>query len=117
MMVRVTAYLRARRSCRLALTPDTYPGSVSSPELALPLKFRASGIQACDHSECFLWSYDLHRLYNDPARPPRIYMNPTVQVAYEDSWYRWHHTILRRPVIKFWVGTCGEAYLRIDFAS
>jgi hypothetical protein len=91
------------------LTQDTYPGSVSSPELTLPIKFRSSGIQACDHSECFLWSYDLHRLYNDPARPPRIYMNPSVQVAYDDSWFRWHHTILRWPVIRIWVGACSAA--------
>ena len=37
-------------------------------------------------------------------------MNPTVRVAYEDNWWKWHNVILRIPVIKFWV---GEPHIRI----
>lgn len=30
-------------------------------------------------------------------------MNPQVQVAYDANWYVWHNTILRTPVVEFWV--------------
>ncbi len=82
----------------------SYPGARISPPLDDPIKFRTSGIDACDHSESFLFSYDLHRLYNDPQRPPRIYMNPTVKVAYLPKWYRWQNTVLRIGVVKWYVG-------------
>ena len=81
----------------------TYPGSDFSPPVSLPLQFRGPSSEACDHSECFLLSYDLHRLYRLQRRP-RIYMNPTVQVAYEANWYRWHTTVLRVPVVRLWLG-------------
>lgn len=80
----------------------TYPGSVSSPPLSTPLKFRSTGIEACDHSECFLFSYDLHRIHNTPERPPRILINPSVKTAYQRHWYRWHNTVLRIPMISWW---------------
>ncbi|BEI92256.1 uncharacterized protein CcaverHIS019_0410760 [Cutaneotrichosporon cavernicola] len=82
---------------------STYPNSVESPTLTLPLQFRDSGVGACDHSECFLFSYDLHRLYPSPERPPRIIMNPDVRVAYRRSWYKWHNGVLRIPVVEWWL--------------
>ena len=84
--------------------PATYPGSVSSPAISNPPKFRSTGIEACDHSECFLFSYDLHRIHNTRERPPRILINPTVKVAYKKHWFRWHTTVLRIPAIKWWLG-------------
>jgi len=45
------------------------------PDRDHPITFRDSGIDACDHSECFLVSYDLHRLYNATKRPLRIYLD------------------------------------------
>lgn len=75
-----------------------------SPSLADPIKFRTSGVDACDHSESFLFSYDLHRLYHTPQRPPRIYMNPSVKVAYSPNWFKWHNTVLRIGVVRWWVG-------------
>lgn len=75
-----------------------------SPELTLPLKFRSTGIEACDHSECFMFGYDLHRLYNTTERPPRILMNPTVEVAYASNWYTWQTSVLRIPSVRLWIG-------------
>ncbi|KAK4683508.1 alpha-1,3-mannosyltransferase, partial [Tremellales sp. Uapishka_1] len=83
---------------------STYPNTRKSPPLSYPLQFRGSHIDACDHSECFLFSYDLHRIHSTPDRPPRIYMNPSVKVAYQANWFRWHTKILRIPVIKWWLG-------------
>ncbi|KAL7421833.1 hypothetical protein Q5752_003604 [Cryptotrichosporon argae] len=80
----------------------TYPNAVSSPELSLPLEFRTSDIQACDHSECFLFSYDIHRLYPTSFRPPRIVMNPQVRVAYQKNWWTWYNVVLRSPVVNWW---------------
>ncbi|WRT63900.1 uncharacterized protein IL334_000826 [Kwoniella shivajii] len=88
----------------------TYPNSVFSPSLTLPIQFRTSNISACDHSECFLIGYDLHRLYDTVDRPPRIYMNPTVMLAYEKNWYFWHNTVLRIPVIKWWLENWSRGY-------
>lgn len=73
-----------------------------SPPLESPIKFRTSGIDACDHSECFLSSYDLHRLYADVEGRPKIYMNPAVKVAYEKTWFHWNNVVLRRPVVQWW---------------
>jgi len=82
----------------------SYPDFRESPALNFPIQFRSSGIDACDHSECFLFSYDLHRLYPTRERPPRIYMNPSVKVAYQENWYRWHNHVLRIPIVKWWLG-------------
>ena len=82
----------------------SYPGSRMSPPLSEPIKFRQSEIDACDHSECFLFSYDLHRYYNTPDRPPRIYMNPSVKVAYDQEWYKWQNFVLQIGVVRWWVG-------------
>lgn len=68
------------------------------------MKFRSTGIEACDHSECFLFSYDLHRIHNTRERPPRILINPSVKVAYQRHWFRWQNTVLRVPMIKWWLG-------------
>lgn len=84
---------------RLAL----FSGSRKSPNLTDPIRFRTSGIDACDHSECFLFSYDLHRYYNNTVGRPRIVMNPRVKVAYEHNWYHWNNVFLRRPVIRWWL--------------
>jgi len=73
-----------------------------SPPLDLPIRFRNSSIDACDHSESFLFSYDLHRLYAKVEGRPRILVNPAVQVAYEDQWFYWNNIILRHPVIRWW---------------
>jgi hypothetical protein len=73
-----------------------------SPPLEIPLSFRPSNIEACDHSEAFLISYDLHRLYAEVEGRPRILINPAVQVAYEDKWFHWNNVILRRPIIRWW---------------
>ncbi|ORY35322.1 cryptococcal mannosyltransferase 1-domain-containing protein [Naematelia encephala] len=78
--------------------------SLASPPLVTPLQFHPSPFQACDHSECFLMSYDLHRLYNTTERPARIVMNPQVRVAYEQNWWKWQNVVLRVPIIRFWVG-------------
>ena len=91
----------------------TFPGSVLSPPLPSPIQFRDSSSESCDHSECFLFSYDLHRLYGAQRRP-KIYMNPTVQVAYDANWYRWHTTVLRIPVVKCWLGECLHNSLHIE---
>nr|XP_018266885.1 uncharacterized protein I303_00865 [Kwoniella dejecticola CBS 10117]OBR89043.1 hypothetical protein I303_00865 [Kwoniella dejecticola CBS 10117] len=80
---------------------STYPGSVSSPSIDLPIKFRTSEIAQCDHSECFLISYDLHRYHHQ--RPVKIYMNPKIKVAYEQNWFKWHTVILRVPIINWWL--------------
>ncbi|KAK4687636.1 alpha-1,3-mannosyltransferase, partial [Tremellales sp. Uapishka_1] len=81
----------------------SYPGSRTSPPLGSGPTFRSSGIDACDHSECFLFSYDIHRRYNGTRRPPRIYMNPNVLVAYDANWFKWHTVILRVGVVRWWV--------------
>lgn len=73
-----------------------------SPAITTPMKFRTSGIEACDHSECFLFSYDLHRLYDSPERPPRIIMNPTVMTAYSPKWWAWRNVVLRIPAVQWW---------------
>nr|XP_019048948.1 hypothetical protein I302_02728 [Kwoniella bestiolae CBS 10118]OCF27878.1 hypothetical protein I302_02728 [Kwoniella bestiolae CBS 10118] len=82
---------------------SSYPHSVSSPVLIHqnPIEFRTSNISQCDHSECFLISYDLHRYY--PDRPVKIYMNPEVKVAYERNWFNWHNVVLEIPIIKWWL--------------
>ncbi|WVR03663.1 hypothetical protein IAU60_000658 [Kwoniella sp. DSM 27419] len=80
---------------------DTYPLSEFSPPIANPLQFRTSNISACDHSECFLIGYDLHRIHAETG--PKIYMNPTVKVTYEQNWYRWHNVVLRVPMINWWL--------------
>jgi hypothetical protein len=82
----------------------TYPASRFSPPLTHPQKFRSSQIEACDHSECFLFSYDLHRRFPTHQRPPRIYMNPKVKVAYDENWWRWQTRVLRQPVVRWWLG-------------
>lgn len=99
--------------CSLPLTccPDTDESASdgfaqSSPPVELPLQFRPSNIEACDHSEAFLPSYDLHRLYADIEARPRILMNPAVQVAYVDKWYHWNNVILRYPIVKWWTSQC-----------
>ena len=79
-----------------------------SPALTSPIHFRTSGVDACDHSECFLFSYDLHRLYHEQDRRPRILINPQVRVAYEKTWYHWNNVFLRRPVIRWWLGECSR---------
>lgn len=85
--------------------PATDPTSRHSPPIQLPLAFRTSHLDACDHSECFLFSYDLHRLYAaEGQRRPRILMNPRVKVAYELRWWYWHNVVLENPVVKFWLG-------------
>ncbi|WWD22595.1 hypothetical protein CI109_107088 [Kwoniella shandongensis] len=87
----------------VAFPSDTFPGSRQSPPIELPLKFRSSALDACDHSESFLFGYDLHRLYHSESRPPRIIMNPSVRVAYQENWFRWHNGVLRMPIIRWWL--------------
>jgi len=77
-----------------------------SPALTTPIKFRASNVEACDHSECFLFSYDLHRMYNTRDRPARIIMNPNVQVAYKKVWYGWYAKVSHIPVVEWWACKC-----------
>lgn len=90
---------------QLTLSLATYPGVRTSPPLASPITFRTSGIDACDHSECFLLSYDLHRFYKaTQGRRARIWMNPAVKVAYEDKWFHWNNSVLRLPIIRWWQG-------------
>jgi hypothetical protein len=89
---------------RQAEVTASTPGSRLSPPLADPIQFRTSGVDACDHSECFLFSYDLHRRYRETGGRPRILMNPAVRVAYEKTWYRWNNIVLRRPIIRWWLG-------------
>ncbi|GHJ89605.1 hypothetical protein NliqN6_6007 [Naganishia liquefaciens] len=88
----------------------TDPQSRHSPPVQLPLSFRTSHLDACDHSECFLFSYDLHRLYPTKERPPRILMNPGVKVAYERRWWVWHNVVLEIPVIKLWIRHWSRGY-------
>lgn len=85
----------------------SYPNTEHSPALTHPLRFRTSGIENCVHSECFLIAYDLHRLAAAEGRRPRIWMNPTVTVAYEADVHRWINVILRWPLIKWWRGECA----------
>ncbi|KAJ7703928.1 capsular associated protein [Mycena rosella] len=67
-----------------------------------PLAFRAD--TPCAESECFLISYDMH-LRTAPARP-RIFVNPTVSVAYTPhNWLyygRLKHLTLVRPWRVVW---------------
>lgn len=77
--------------------------SRQSPALSEPILFRESGVDACDHSECFLFSYDLHRLYEAGSGGPKIWMNPDVRTAYEEQWWRWNEYVLRVPMIQWWV--------------
>jgi len=74
----------------------------TSPPLTTPLMFRSSGVDACDHSERFLFSYDIHRLHSNPKRPARIVMNPEVRTAYDWRWYAWENYVLRIPVVDWW---------------
>jgi hypothetical protein len=78
------------------------PYAEMSPPLEIPIRFRPSAIEACDHSESFLFSYDIHRLYANTEGRPRILMNPAVQVAYTEQWYHWNTIILRHPVVQMW---------------
>ncbi|WWC66738.1 uncharacterized protein I206_100643 [Kwoniella pini CBS 10737] len=102
-------YQMIKRGWKMVDNP-TYPNSVFSPTLTLPIQFRTSNISACDHSECFLIGYDLHRLYDSVERPPRIYMNPTVKLAYEKKWFVWHNKVLRVPVIQWWLENWSRGY-------
>lgn len=97
--------------CHLALFPLRYTdGSVAddfsqaSPPLEIPLRFRLSRIEACDHSEAFLISYDLHRLYAQVEDRPKISINSAAQVVYEGKWFHWNNVILRCPNLKWWTG-------------
>ena len=73
-----------------------------SPPLTDPILFRSSGIDACEHSECFLVAYDLHRLYRSAERPSKIIMNPNVRTAYDTKWWTWNNVILRAPIVQLW---------------
>ncbi|WWC66739.1 uncharacterized protein I206_100644 [Kwoniella pini CBS 10737] len=97
-----------KRGWRMIDNLTTYPGSVNSPKIELPIKFRTSNIPECDHSECFLISYDLHRYHYN--RPVKIYMNPKVKVAYEQNWYKWNNFILRIPIINWWLVNWSRGY-------
>lgn len=80
----------------------TYAGSLHSPPVPTPVRFRGPlNSDPCDHSEAFFWSYDIHRRLRGQRRP-RIYMNPTVKVAYELRWYRWNTIILQMPLVRLW---------------
>lgn len=101
------------RTCTETSSIGTYSNSRYSPPLELPYRFRSSGIDACDASECFLFSYDLHRHYaalsssgnaSKQQQGPKIYMNPAVKVAYSRRWWIWHTIILRTPIVKWWLG-------------
>jgi hypothetical protein len=37
-------------------------------------------------------------------------MNPAVRLAYEKTWYHWNNTVLRRPVIRWWVSKSSLGY-------
>lgn len=89
------------------------PGSRMSPALTSPIHFRTSGVDACDHSECFLFSCDLHRLYHEQDRRPRILINPQVRVAYEKTWYHWNNVFLRRPIIRWWLGEYSRGFPKL----
>lgn len=93
---------RVKRGWKMVDDPS-YEGARMSPALTEPIQFRSSGIDACDHSECFLFSYDLHRLYEAGSGGPKIWMNPSVKTAYEDKWYRWNNVVLRVPVVQWWL--------------
>jgi hypothetical protein len=73
-----------------------------SPALQTPLQFRISGVGECDHSECFLFSYDLHRFYHTQDRPPRIIMNPHVITTYSQNWWAWRNIVLQIPAVQWW---------------
>ncbi|KAL1405248.1 hypothetical protein Q8F55_008874 [Vanrija albida] len=88
----------------------TYVGGRMSPPLPSPIQFRISGVDACDHSECFLFSLDLHRLYSSPERPPRILMNPDVRTGYSVRWWKWNDVVLRIPVLRFWNDHWSHGY-------
>jgi hypothetical protein len=47
--------------------------------------------------------YDIHRKAASEGRKPRIYMNPSVRVAYDEEWFVWHNYVLQVPYIKGWV--------------
>lgn len=83
---------------------ETDPESRDSPDLTMPLQFRTSAIGECNHSECFLLPYDLHRMYKDVKGRPRIWMNPLVKVAYNQNQYDWNNVVLRLPIAKWWRG-------------
>ncbi|WOO85796.1 uncharacterized protein LOC62_07G009282 [Vanrija pseudolonga] len=88
----------------------TYVGGRMSPPLPSPIQFRISGVDACDHSECFLFSLDLHRLYSSTDRRPRILMNPDVRTGYSVKWWKWNDVVLRIPVLKFWNDHWSRGY-------
>lgn len=71
--------------------------SSSHPD-ATPLKFRSS--PTCFSSECQLASYDIHRALS-PLRP-RIYINPSVQVAYRRAHYFMYNTLIPSPLSRVW---------------
>ncbi|KAJ7769665.1 capsular associated protein [Mycena maculata] len=77
----------------------TAPPTVPS---GAPLKFR--GDTPCPESECFLIAYDMH-LRTAPRRP-RIYVNPTVNVAYTPHTWLYYgklkHLSLTRPWRVVW---------------
>lgn len=83
--------------------PALDPSSLLSPNLTRPLSFRVSRVDGCVNSECFLLPYDLHRLYADINGRPRIWINPDVLVAYDTTVYWWYNTLLRRPILAWWL--------------
>lgn len=91
----------------------TYAHTLHSPPIPSPVKFRGPSYKdACDHSEAFLFSYDIHRRL-EGQRPPRIIMNPAVKVAYSLNWYRWRNTILQIPFVRFWQSKSSPSSLRM----
>lgn len=95
------------------LLKATSADSMHSPPLRLPVSFRTSSLPECNHSECFLLSYDIHRLHSTEERPPRIAIDPRVRVAYQRRWYTYQKQVNEIPVIKWWLGQwyfcCGLA--------
>lgn len=97
---------------RLTFSTATYPHSLHSPPLSHPMRFRGSLPEdACEHSECFFFSYDIHRSLANQRRP-RILMNPKVQVTYTVNWFQWHTEILPLPFVKFWLSESNKICAR-----
>lgn len=90
--------------------PMYEPWAHIPPHEAPPLRFRPSAPNECFSSECFLVSYDFRRQF----LLDKIYVVPTVLVAYEWDLYVWFRWITRHWLVKWWIEQVehGDGYQR-----
>lgn len=98
--------------------------SIQSPLPSIPIVLRAALDPECNQSECFLFSYDIHRVCPTKERPPRMGVDPLVKVAYDSRWYALEKEVMDMPRVKWWLRTSASnsadrrvAYVSMSFVS